>query len=416
MEHAGLGHRHIEPASGPRDGHIHEPTLLLEPVGLGHTVLVGEEPLFQAREKDGLKLQALGRVNGHELHGILALGRLVVAGLERGMAQEGGQWTHGHPALLHRRAPLEVEGCGRVDQFLQVLHPLLALALRLIVAHEPRTLEHHGHHFLQAQALGLEPKRLDELHEAPNRAARLAIEHACSDIEAAALLLGLVGQQLNAAGADAPRGEVHHPKEGRVLVRILHEPQVGQRMLDLGPLEKPQPAKDPVRHAGLEQGLLDHARLRIASIEHSHLAAQKALLNQAANLFYQPLGLEQIACGLHDPNGLTCAGFRPEVLAQPASVIGNERIGRIQNVAVGAVVLLELDEVAHAELGLEALHVGHVSAPKGVDALVVIAHGKDAAPGIREQLEPLVLQGVGVLKLIDQDMLEPGTVMVTNGV
>ena len=72
--------------------------------------------------------------------------------------------------------------------------------------------------------------------------------------------------------------------------------------------------------------------------------------------------------------------------------------------------------MAHAELGLEAFHVGHIGAPEGVDALVVIAHGEDATTGVREQLEPLVLQWVGVLKLINQDMLKPRPVVVTNGI
>ena len=109
-------------------------------------------------------------------------------------------------------------------------------------------------------------------------------------MEAAALLLGLVGQKLDAARANAPGGKVNDPEEGRVLVRIFHEPQVGQGMLDLGALKKPQAPKDAIRQAGLKEGLLDHAGLGVAAIEHGHLTAQQPLLNEAANLLDHPTG------------------------------------------------------------------------------------------------------------------------------
>jgi hypothetical protein len=46
---------------------------------------------------------------------------------------------------------------------------------------------------------------------------------------------------LQAARTDAARREIHHPQEAGVVARVLQQAQVGQRMLDLGPLEKAQP-------------------------------------------------------------------------------------------------------------------------------------------------------------------------------
>ena len=73
-----------------------------------------------------------------------------------------------------------------------------------------------------------------------------------------------------------------------------------------------------------------------------------------------------------------------------------------------SVVLLELDQVGDAELALERRHVGDVGAAKRIDALVVVAHGEHrrlarlAVAG--QQLQPLVLQRVGVLELVDQQV------------
>ena len=72
----------------------------------------------------------------------------------------------------------------------------------------------------------------------------------------------------------------------------------------------------------------------------------------------------------------------------------------------------------HVELAHEVSHVADACAAKGVDALVVVAHGDhraarhgtqtlsciNALPG--KHFDPGVLQLVGVLKLVDQNMPE----------
>ena len=127
--------------------------------------------------------------------------------------------------------------------------------------------------------------------------------------------------------------------------------------------------------------MFNDARLGIASVKNRHLAAGPALGNQVANLINQPVGLKHVACRLHHPNGLARARIGPKVLAEPARVIRNKCIGRIKNMAAGAVVLLKLNLVGHREFTLKPMHVLDVRTPKGVDALIVVAHGKDACGG-----------------------------------
>jgi hypothetical protein len=92
-------------------------------------------------------------------------------------------------------------------------------------------------------------------------------------VQALACCAGRVLHLLQAARADAARREVDHPQEAGVVTRVLQQPQVGQRVLDLGPLEKAQAAIDPVGHAGVEQRGLDHTALRIAAVQHRNLLA-----------------------------------------------------------------------------------------------------------------------------------------------
>ena len=110
--------------------------------------------------------------------------------------------------------------------------------------------------------------------------------------------------------------------------------------------------------------------------------------------------------------------------------MADERIGRVQNVAAASVVLLQFDLVFDLEFSDEIGHIAHPRAAKSVDALVVVAHrhhtaagqvagtatqagrGKLALPS--QHLDPRVLQFVGVLKLVDQDVPKAALVMLAD--
>ena len=65
-----------------------------------------------------------------------------------------------------------------------------------------------------------------------------------------------------------------------------------------------------------------------------------------------------------------------------------------------------------AELALEVGHVADVGAAEGVDRLVVVADREDRVVRPGEQLQPAVLQPVGVLELVDQDVAEAPLVVL----
>ncbi len=60
----------------------------------------------------------------------------------------------------------------------------------------------------------------------------------------------------------------------------------------------------------------------------------------------------------------------------------------------------------NVELVFEVAHVADVRAAEGVDRLVVVAHREDRVGLPGQQLQPGVLQLVGVLKLVDENVLE----------
>ena len=86
-----------------------------------------------------------------------------------------------------------------------------------------------------------------------------------------------------------------------------------------------------------------------------------------------------------------------------------------QDRARGAVVLLERHDVRVGVVALEVEDVADVGAAPGVDALVVVAHRHHVALRLGQGPDQAVLGVVGVLVLVDQDVLEAGLPAVADG-
>ena len=101
----------------------------------------------------------------------------------------------------------------------------------------------------------------------------------------------------------------------------------------------------------------------------------------------------------------------PEILAEPPGVVRDQRVRRLQDVARGAVVLLEAKQLRGRVILGEAREVLHARAAPAVDGLVVVAHHERRAVLARHQQRPRVLDRVRVLELIDQHVPEAMLVM-----
>ena len=201
---------------------------------------------------------------------------------------------------------------------------------------------------------------------------------------------------------------------------VFEQAQIGQGVFDLGAFKKAQAAVHAVRDAGVEQRGFHHPALGVAAVEHGDFLVVHALAVQLADFIDHPLRFGVVAGGLEHAHGLARARVGAQVFAQTLAVVRDELVGRVQDVAAAAVVLLELDLVLHPKLAHEVGHVAHARAAKGVDALVVVAHGKQGVGAVAvlrqraEHLEPGVLQLVGVLELVDQDVAKATLVVLAH--
>ena len=158
--------------------------------------------------------------------------------------------------------------------------------------------------------------------------------------------------------------------------------------------------------------MFNHARLRIRAIQDRNFTARLAFGNQAFRFFDQPLRFLQVTARFVNPYRFAMAGIGTQILAQPFAVMRNQLVGRIQDMAVRAIILLELDQVLHIEFTLERGHVTDVRAAERINALVVIADGEHGALVTGHQFQPFVLQVIRILELVDEDMAEAALVML----
>ncbi len=130
-------------------------------------------------------------------------------------------------------------------------------------------------------------------------------------MQAAVGRLRRVLQVFQTARADAARGEIHHAGKRRVVVGVGDQPQVGQRVLDLGALEKAQAAIHAIGQAGVEQRVLQRPRLRVAAIEQRDFGAGVTFAHQRTDLLDDPARLVAVGIGFVDADRLAAAGLGP---------------------------------------------------------------------------------------------------------
>ena len=86
--------------------------------------------------------------------------------------------------------------------------------------------------------------------------------------------------------------------------------------------------------------------------------------------------------------------------------MADDGVGRVQNVLRGAVILLQPDGAGALVLFFKAEDVADIRAAETVNALVVVAHHADIMPLVGQKTGQQVLQVVGVLILVDEDITE----------
>ena len=365
-----------------------------------------KEAFLEARHEDRIEFKAFRRVDGHQLQGIRALASLVLTGLQRCMCKKSCQQRQRGLRVLCGWIPQESH--RRIHQLAQVIDPLFAVTLGGVVRQELTALVDLFNQLgqFEAKAIGLQG-----IHQ-PDESGQTAASSLGRLIERATSRARRVLQLLDRSGTDPAGRKIDHPQKCAVIGRVFDQAQIGQRMLDFSPLKKTQAAVDPVRHARREQGVLEHSGLSVRSVEQRNIRPHPTIANKTAHLFDDPLGLVLIAQCLPDPDRFTDPSLCPELLAQSIGIALNQLIGAIQNMPKRTIVLFKTNQVRGLKIALERSHVADIRSAKCIDRLVVITDREYRRTRACQQSNPAVLQRIGVLKLIDQQVPKPRLIVV----
>ena len=183
--------------------------------------------------------------------------------------------------------------------------------------------------------------------------------------------------------------------------------EVGEQILDLAAVVELGTAHDLVGHAETTELFLQSQALGVRPVEDGDVApAVMAPVVQPRDLVTDPLGFVALVLGVVAGDELAAHLLGPQRLGLAHGVVGDDRVGGVEDRLGRPVVLLEHDHRGVGERLLELEDVPNVSASKSVHTLVGVTHDADVAVLLGEHEDELVLGAVGVLVLVHEEVAE----------
>ena len=307
------------------------------------------------------------------------------------MRQPVGKFLHVLPARL-RDTPL-----------------LLAVQPGFIADRREQVADHLPRRFLGRAIL----EAVDELAELQQRP-ELARLHAMGEAffegggeQRQMPLASVLAERLQCRTADAALGRGDGTDEGRVVVAVRQQAQVRGDVLDFGLVEEGLAAREQVGNPVIAQVLFQRARLEVATVENRVIGEFRAVLELVRLQFHHHLLrflLVVLACRHADRVALAEVG--PQFLVEQFFVVRDQRVRRLENAHRRAVILFELDQLELRVVARQSTQVLDIGAAPAVDRLVVVADRGECRARPCQQLEQVVLAGVGVLVLVDQQVAQ----------
>ena len=207
-------------------------------------------------------------------------------------------------------------------------------------------------------------------------------------------------------GADATARRVDHTHGAHVVVRVDHQLEVGHNVANLRAVKEACATHDLVRHTRTQEHVFEDARLRVGAVEDRDVVVARAGVVQLLYLRADPTALVALVRRLEHADLLAVARGGEQVLLLAARVVRHYGVGRRQDMARRAVVLLKTHHLGLGVVLLKVEDVLDVSAAPAVDGLVVVAHHHEVAVLGCQEVGDGVLGLVGVLILVHADLTE----------
>ena len=219
------------------------------------------------------------------------------------------------------------------------------------------------------------------------------------------MLRGIITQKSHAPLAQVASGDVGNASEGEV-VAVSDHPQIGQRILDLGPTEEGDAAVNGIGNPAFSEDIFKAPRDIMCTVEYSHAAERNSPVVQFVDLEGNPFGFGLGVVGMMVHHGISCGQRGDQVLFDAVFILIDEGIGNRQNLRRRTVVLHHQDGSGSRKLSVEIQQILHIGPAPGIDSLVGVTDYKQVFVITAENLHQLILKEVYILKLIDHDVFQ----------
>ena len=409
-----------EALAGAGDADVGEPALLLD-VALLERARVREDALLAADDEDGVVLEPLGVVQRHQRRQALLVADRVLLGDERDLGQELLQrgrslirprargWRRTRP-----RRPPAPRGSRSGPRPRPCARPRAPRGSRSR-AGSPRAARRPGRCARPAaRRAAIVSANLVTARSAAGPSAGICAGWASTSSTSTPIVFACERIRAWVCWPIPRRGELTTRREGDLVGGVGEQLQVGDRVLDLGPLVELRPADHLVGDLEPDQGVLEHPALGVHPVEDRDRVARVALLDQPVDLRGDVAGLGVLVVELADHDRLPARPLGPQVLFLLALVVGDEPVGGVEHGLRRAVVLLEQDRGRVGEVALELEDVADVGAAERIDRLEVVTDHGQIAVLFGQQLQHPVLGAVGVLVLVDEHPAEDPAVLLAH--
>ena len=331
--------------------------------------LAWKQAFFPARQEHVVEFQPLGRMQRHQRHGFVR-GAAVAVHHQRDMLEEALQVLE----LLHR-----------THQLLEVIEPAGGVGGAVLLPHLgiAALVEHDFGQFSMRGDLALGAPAVEMQDQIAQRAARLrlqlvGLDHGAGGLEQGnAALAGVVVQHLHGGVAEATLGHIDDALEGEVIRRRIDHAEVGQRVADFGALVKPGTADHAIGQAERHETILELAHLERGPHQDRDLVEIVAGALQLLDLLADGAGFLFGIPGAGDGDLLAIDILGAQRLAEPAFIMRDQMRGGGEDVAGGAVIAFESDNLGAGKIVIEAQDVVDLGATPAIDRLVVVADAAD---------------------------------------
>jgi hypothetical protein len=153
----------------------------------------------------------------------------------------------------------------------------------------------------------------------------------------------------------------------------------------------------------------------MSSIKHGQIARVKILSGQEVlDLVGHEDGLIPFVYGLIKRWEFALLVLCPKVFSFSKAIPLDDGTGRLQYQLSGPIVLLEADHPGVGKVVFKAQYISEVSASPAVNGLVIVPDHADVSVHFRQRLDEAVLDVICILKLVDQHVHPPPTIVFQN--